>query len=429
MKGVKRISALLCCLCLLCACQGGGQPGPLTGQTAREAVRLRTASPFGGTDAFAPGYQEMIRVFCQNNPEIKIADESIVSSETWKAKIISDFAAGNEPDVLFFFTGADARQLIRKEKVVPLSTIRLQYPDYGGNIKPQVMEYMTEYNGNIYALPVRGIWEGLFCNRDLFSSYGMPLPKDWQSLIEAIAGFAKEDITPIAISFTDVPHYLIEHLVLAAGGVQEHRFVPLAGIGISQYPKSWITALEQFRVFTNLGAFAPEAWTSTNDMAQQMFLDKRAAMILNGSWFCGMVEDTENTLVLPFPAMPDSKMQPGEIVSGYSMGFYITQKAWTNSEKRDAAVKFVSDMTSDDAIVSFSQGAGIPTADIDVKRADTPFERSGTQLWKNAPDSAMPIDSRLPKRAWETLYLGVGPVALGERSARELLNEVAQRNH
>ena len=37
------------------------------------------------------------------------------------------------------------------------------------------------------------------------------------------------------------------------------------------------------------------------------------------------------------------------------MGYYITQKAWEDEAKRDAAVKFVEYMTSDDMVAKFAQ--------------------------------------------------------------------------
>ena len=64
-------------------------------------------------------------------------------------------------------------------------------------------------------------------------------------------------------------------------------------------------------------------------------------MQLDGSWYAGNIEDTDNTVVIAFPGVPDQKAEAGSLVGGISSGFYITKKAWEDPDKRDAAVKFV----------------------------------------------------------------------------------------
>ena len=62
-----------------------------------EGVSLRTASSFAGTDAAAIAYVELLREY-ENLTGNTVFDSSGTSDETWKAGVLSDFAAGNEPD-------------------------------------------------------------------------------------------------------------------------------------------------------------------------------------------------------------------------------------------------------------------------------------------------------------------------------------------
>ena len=95
-------------------------------RTAR-AVSLRRVSAFGGTDASALVYVELLREYEARTGNV-VEDSSGTSDESWKASVLSDFAAGDEPDILFFFAcSADSAPILRK--MVPISEINAAYPD------------------------------------------------------------------------------------------------------------------------------------------------------------------------------------------------------------------------------------------------------------------------------------------------------------
>ena len=87
-------------------------------------VTIRTVSMFGGTDPNAVVYEKLREGFQTQYPYITVDDESRVSDEEWKSAVAADFAAGNEPDVLQFFTDATANQLIAMDKFVSIEEIR-----------------------------------------------------------------------------------------------------------------------------------------------------------------------------------------------------------------------------------------------------------------------------------------------------------------
>lgn len=58
----------------------------------------------------------------------KVRDGSATSNEGWKAKVLADFETGSEPDVLFFFTNADADPIINAGRVISIEDIREVYP-------------------------------------------------------------------------------------------------------------------------------------------------------------------------------------------------------------------------------------------------------------------------------------------------------------
>ncbi|MFV0519517.1 MAG: ABC transporter substrate-binding protein [Lachnospirales bacterium] len=393
--------------------------------TEGEAVELNTVSMFGGTDPTGEYYQAVITSYQEKYPNVTVNDISSTSDETWKTSVVADFQVGNEPDVLFYFTGVDAEPLIESGKLVDVATIQAEYPDYGKDISASPLEFMVEPDGNTYALPVRGFWEGLFVNKDLFDQYGLELPTDWEKMETAVTTFAENGIVPIAVSFADVPHYWIEHMILSYGGVDEHSKTLTPG---EAAPSSWAEGLQVLNDLYEMNAFSPDA-TATSDAATgQLFKDKKAAMMVDGSWFAGGITDQDNTVAIAFPQYSADGKDPSDIIGGFSSGFYITKKAWDDPAKREAAVNFVMEMTSTETIAEFAKVGGAPAAEIEVPSDLSPLQASGLEFSSAAKTVSMPIDSRLSKQAWEYIVSNVSNIVDGSMSAQEVLDQAAEYN-
>ena len=182
---------------------------------AEGGVTLRTVSCFAGTDSAAEAYVEILNRY-ESESGNTVADSSSTSDEAWKTAILKDFAAGTEPDILFFFAaGADSVPIL--PRVVSLAEINAAYPD----LRLPEDDVLREPDGRVYAVPVRGFWEGLYVHTDLFEQYGAPLPADWDSLLEAVRIFRENGIVPIAVSLSDIPHYLAEMALLACAAREE----------------------------------------------------------------------------------------------------------------------------------------------------------------------------------------------------------------
>ncbi len=315
---MRRFSALLLALLL-----------PLGARA--EGLTLKTVSTFAGTDAAADTYTRLLRRWEEETGN-RVADSSAPSDEGWKLGVLKDFAAGNEADVLFYFTGtADNAPIL--SRVVPIAEINAAYP---GLDLPED-SHCRESDGQVYAIPVREYWEGLFCNTDLFERCGVALPTTWEALETAIAVFRQNGIVPIAVSLSDVPHYIAEFCIRACGSASEHAARPAKGESV---PDSWIAGMRLLRRLYELGAFADDVNSTTESAASRLFINKQAAMQLDGSWFANGLpyENMESTAVLPFPSVTGGS---GVAFRGVSMGFYLSRRAWNTPARRDAAVSLL----------------------------------------------------------------------------------------
>ncbi len=308
---------------------------------AAEGVTLRTVSCFAGADTAAEAYVDILNLY-ETESGNTVIDHSSASDEAWKTGVLHDFAAGNEPDVLFFFAaGADSAPILYK--VVPVSDINEAYPSMA---LPE-NEALRESDGRVYAVPVRSYWEGLYVNTDVFERCGVPLPSDWDSLVSAVAAFREAGIVPIAVSLSDIPHYLAEFALLACASAEEHKARPRT---LEEVPASWYRAMALIRELYVMGAFADNAEYTYESASTDLFRNKQAAMQFDGSWLAPSLppESMDTTMVLPMP-LRDGSGTAGQYIGGISMGFYLTRKAW-NSDRRDDAVSLLRALTREDSL-------------------------------------------------------------------------------
>ena len=363
------------------------------------AVSLRTASAFGGTDASALAYVELLREYEAQTGNL-VEDNSGTSDESWKASVLSDFAAGNEPDILFFFAcSADSAPILRK--MVPISEINATYPELA---LPE-SDILREADGTVYAIPLRPYFEGLFVNTDLFEQWNAPLPDTWAHLEEAIGIFREAGVVPIAVSLSDIPHYLAECAVLAASSPREYTARPTATDAV---PESWFRGMALIRRLYTLGAFPDDALNTSESVTSELFRQKKAAMQIDGSWFVNSLppQSMDTTVVMP---MPSAEGQSSAIIGGVSMGFYLTRRVWDDPTRRDAAVALLSWLTRPDHIKRLA------AQEITGALAD-----SADAMAARDSDMVRPIQDDMNKDARECWLLDCVPaVTTGDMTAEE----------
>jgi raffinose/stachyose/melibiose transport system substrate-binding protein len=388
----------------------------------KNPVTLTTVSMYGGTDPNAANYQAINEQFMKDNSYISLEDDSQSADQDWKTKIAADFAVGNEPDVIQYFTDANASDVLAADKFVSIDEIKAEYPDYAGDTLATALKAATNPDGIQRAVPTTGYWEGLFCNKDLFDQYGLELPTDWDKLTTAITKFKENGIVPIATSLNNVPHYWVEFLMLSAAGPDAYATVP------TEAPEDWCKGLDMFKTLRDMGAFPEDTDTIDNDLAGELFKNKQAGMQLDGSWYAGGIPDQDKTVVVTFPTVPGGKAPAGAMVGGISSGFYITKKAWEDPDKKDAAVKFVMAHTNKDAVTKYWGGNGQAACAVEPIANMTPLGISGLDYSSAATSISAPTDSRLSQEAYNTLIAGIVSVSTGEITSKDLLNEVLKIN-
>ncbi len=385
-------------------------------------VELRVVTMFGGTDPSTAAFEQQLKDFMEENPQVKIINESMTSvGDEYRTAVKTDFSTGNEADVTFFYTGADVKGIIENGGVVSVEEIRETYPEYGQDITDSVLELVKEFDGKTYALPLTGFYEGLFINKELFDQYDLEYPTTWENMLTAIDVFNTNGITPFAGPVAQ-SHYLIEHFILAQAGVEGHQDV-LDG----DVPQSWVDGLTLIKTLSDMKAFSPDAISMEIEAAQNLFRQEKAAMILEGSWFIGGCDEAlqEKMTVMPMPTAPGGAKDPTSIIAGYSSGYYMARKTYEDDGKRDAAIDLIEYLTTAESVKEIATAnGGTPSAAVTVEGL-VEVATDGHKMVANAKALSMPIDSRLKPEAFNyILKEGVPFITFGERTADEVLAEV-----
>lgn len=387
-----------------------------------QKVKIRIATMFGGTDPATEVYKQLLQDFMNKNPHVEITDESMTSvGEEYRTKIKTDYAAGNEPEIIFFYTAADAKSLIETGEVMAYEDMWKDYPNLAKDVTPGIKEAMKEFDGKTYAMPVTGFYEGLFVNEKIFEDHGLALPTDWDSFMTAVETLATTDIVPLAGPLGQ-SHYLIEHFVLAAGGAEDHKDTFENGV-----LSTWVDGFNLIKDVYEKNGFSKDALSLDIEGAQNLFKREKAAMILEGSWFIGGLEDDlkERVTVVPMPSGPSGKKDPTAIVAGYSSGYYVSKSAYENNDKRDTVIQLVDHLIQASTIEAIAEAnGGVPAANVTVPGL-SPVAKAGHEMAANAKQLNMPIDSRLDPEAFNYIVSqGTPYIAADQKTAESVLEEV-----
>ena len=425
---------LIIALCLgLCAC---GRDRQIQQTEATETpVSLHVVTSYGGDDGNRGHFEAAVAAY-EESTGVKVIDGSSASNEEWKNTVITDFMTGSEPDVLFYFTNADADPFINAGKVVSIEEIREVYPDYATNMKMSMMAVAAD--GLHYAVPSTGFWEGMFVNRAVLDACGVEIPGPdytWEEFLHDCETIKNAGYTPIACSLFEIPHYWFEFMVMNNGTISNQLEVPTldanGNLVDDEVSRKWIAALEDIKTLYRAGYFPANTLTATDSETVAMFGDGEAAFLIDGSWKVGYFtknypDKLDNFVVSYVPGK--GQRLASETIGGISMGYFITRKAWDDPAKREAAVEFVFHMTSEAVLSTF-----VTTEVTALVNGATPAGLNTIQ--QSAADANIyitgvvgAVQDAISSEAKSDLFANIQKVVTGQMSAAEAIESAMRLN-
>lgn len=401
--------------------QGQGQLSNRTTGTDQTKTELKLITSWGGVDSKAEALKEVLSRFTKENPGIEVVNQSLFG-EDFLPKIKTDFASGNDPDVFGMWPGSDIRALIGAGKVADLTGLLQSEPQWKDTFKSSMWAYTT-YDGKTYGLPVEIIFEGLFINKDLFERYNVRVPVYFGELKQAVRIFKEKGITPIAYNSQAEGSFLYQNMVAMLGG----RWDTENPIENNRIRKCYLDAMAYVKELYAIGAFPANYFSLTNNERNSLFKEKKAAMIVQGSWFIGDFAEEDRTVeIIPFPYIEEGKAPPTTMIYGLGNGvFHMSAHAAADPMRKEAAVKLLKVLTSPETASYFAAKTGMMSnvifdgQQIAYKR----LTKQGRLLLNNARQLIGPPDSFVDRSAWEEVISGKFPYYLeGRMEAEEIWN-------
>lgn len=397
------VSLLMLILILCLHLTDMGLPSISTKENENDKIQLRFISSWGGSDTKSPGLEEFLYKFQEENPDIEIINESMAGEE-FLFTLKMNFAEGNDPDVFGLWPGSDIRNLIKAGKVADLTDELKKDKEWYNSFQEDIWAYDT-FNGRIYGLPCEIIYEGLFVNKDLFDKYGVKIPSTYDELKEAVKVFKGKGIIPIAYNSTPEGTYLYQNIVMKLAG-KEGVENPISG---GKLNSAFLDGIKYVKELYDLGAFPKDAFTIDNTTRNMLFVNKKAAMIVQGSWFIGSgyINARDSTVqVVPFPSFNEGKARNDAIIYGIGNGnFHMSTEAWKDKRKREACLKLLKALTSVETSNIFAKDTSYMSS-IKVPPADTSemlLIKRGYELINNSSELVGPTDSFVDRTAWEDI--------------------------
>ena len=386
---------------------------------ADKAVTLNVVTSYGGDDGNRKNFENAVKAYEESTGN-KVNDGSATSNEEWKAKVLTDFETGSEPDVLFYFTNADAEPFISAGKVVSLEEIRAEYPDYAGNMKDSMMAVAAD--GKQYAVPSSGYWENMFVNKKVLEDCGVAVPGpdySWDQFLADCETIKEAGYTPIACSLVEVPHYWFEFTVMNNGTVENHLDVPAAADDAAA--AKWAAGLNDIKALYEAGYFPANTLTASDAETVELFNSGEAAYLIDGSWKVGyFTENAEDLNDFAIAYVPGKgERSASEAIGGISMGYFITTKAWNDPDKREAAVEFVSQLTSDEVLSTFVTTEVTALVNGAKPEGLNPLQQSAADANANITAIAGAVQDSLTAEARGDLFANVQNVVTGKMSAED----------
>lgn len=354
-----------------------------------------------------------------------VTDMSEESNEEWKTRVIKGIKDGTGADVLFFFTGADADELVKSGLVVPVSEIRKENGQYASNMKDSMMP-VSSADGRQYAVPVNGYWEGLYVNKNVLEAAGVTVPGadyTWDQFFVDCEKIRDAGYTPVACSLGEVPHYWFEFVTFNNGTISNHATLPKSSG--DEIGKIWAAGLTDIKELYSNGFLPDDTLTMTDSESCQMFIENKAAFLLDGSWKLGWIQENAadiNDFTVTYAPAKGAR-HATDIVGGLSMGYYITRAAFNDTAKRKACIDFVMAMTTNDVVSSF--GALSITA---LKEGTTPpanadaLMSAALQMTKGCTGVVLAVQDGLLPDARNALFADIAKIVTGSRTPEEAID-------
>lgn len=352
MKFLKLFSSVTVVTAALLLLSGCGNGNKSAGSESKDGKVTISFMHWGGTDTYKGSYKDRITAFEKANPKIKVKVTTI--GDDYDTKLQTMIVGNKAPDVAQVAengTGfASKNAFIDLSSYVNKSGLNLS-KKYGGASE------LYKWDGKTFGIPDRGGSGVLYYNKDLFDEAGISYPNaDWtiqdfytaaKKLTKDTNGDGKVDQWGASYADYQIPW----------GG-----FVLSNGGAVVKSKKSVVDSKQNLATFKEyLQGFKDSSIPyQVSEDGVNRFQAGKVAIAIDGMWW---IKSNADIKKLNFDIAP----APGKYT--WSTGSALTISRQSDKAHQDAAWKFISYMTDDDAQSILGKSLYDVPADLDVLKS------------------------------------------------------------
>jgi len=371
---------------------------------------------------YAPYFEEVVKEFESQNPDIKIKMEAI-ADEPIKDKLRVILGGSEVPDIMFSWSGEFARKFVRADAALDLTPYLEEDAAWKDSFIPASLQPFSS-DGKNYGIPLRFNGKFFVYNKEIFDKHGLQAPKTWDEFLEVLDTLKEEGETPLMLG-NESPWAAIHYLTglnqkMVDQEVRMNDYNPRSG----EFTDSgYVKAMEMLAELNEKGYFMDNVNSSSHDMVKQMFFAGKGAM-----FYVELEEfqDVENALkgnwgFFPMPSIADGNGSQNYI-TGAPDGFIVSSKTKHPKE----AVEFLKFLTSKENSLKLVKDIGWPSPIEGATNPDTALKQvaEGVEYMKQAEGMAEWLDTDVHAKVADVYLSNIQLLLDGSKSPEEIIKEV-----
>jgi ABC-type glycerol-3-phosphate transport system substrate-binding protein len=423
----SRISLLLAIGLIAMLLIGSGSAKSL----AAGPVEVTILSNFTPDVARGKVFNEIIDAFNkQHDGQIKVISNPDPDWPTLQQKIKSMIAAGSPPDV--FLYNYNANDLTREQSgmLMDWTPYLNADPQWKARFRPENLQALT-VKDQIVGLPSDQAPVLFYYHKDLFDKAGIKsFPTTWDEFFKDADALKASGVAPIALMTSDDAWHAMNaftYLAVGLGGKD------VFAVGQSLNSPAVVKAADQLKKL--FGYTTLDAVGANYSVSSANFLNKKAAMIIDGPWLISsiqkQVQDPCNVAVAVAPTFGDNTIPAGFVVTD-SLNPWAAAKQ-SDKAKEQAIADWMKFLTSEENVKKLSVEGEYPMAvkttftKDDLAKASCQMSQV-LQLSNAAPVAVVEAVRNIKPSAQAQLPSLLEGLALGQLSSADFASQVQQYN-
>lgn len=371
---------------------------------------------------YAPYFEEVVKEFESQNPDIKIKMEAI-ADEPIKDKLRVILGGSEVPDIMFSWSGEFARKFVRADAALDLTPYLEEDAAWKDGFIPASLQPFSS-DGKNYGIPLRFNGKFFVYNKEIFDKHGLQAPKTWDEFLNVLDTLKEEGETPLMLG-NESPWAAIHYLTglnqkMVDQEVRMTDYNPRSG----EFTDSgYVKAMELLAELNEKGYFMDNVNSSSHDMVKQMFFAGKGAI-----FYVELEEfqDVENALkgnwgFFPMPSIADGNGSQ-KYITGAPDGFIVSSK----SKHPKEAVEFLKFLTSKENSLKLVKDIGWPSPIEGATNPDTALKQvaEGVDYMKQAEGMAEWLDTDVHAKVADVYLSNIQLLLDGSKSPEEIIKEV-----